>query len=69
MPYEPIPGGRKWNTDCANALSKLRQQRRLINDIITNGSTQAQLYQSLVAIVLLNGEIAETIQALQEYKP
>lgn len=69
MPYEPIPGGRKWNEDCADALSKLRHQRRLINDIITTGPTQAQLYQHLVAITLINGEIAETIQKLQDYKP
>lgn len=69
MPYEPIPGGRLWNSDCAQALSKLRQQRKYIQDIINTGPTPAQLYQLLIAILLINSEIAETIQKLQEYKP
>lgn len=68
MPYQPVPGGYNWRQECAKGRQILRQQRELIELIVEGGMSQAQMFQTLTAIVLKNSQADEVIADLAQFK-
>lgn len=64
MPLKPQRNGRIWRQQIAKGRADLRKQRRLITDIVETGPDRAALYQMLVAIALLAGQIDDILESL-----
>lgn len=64
MPLKPQRNGRIWRQQIAKARADVRKQRRLITDIVETGPDRAMLYQILVAISLLAGQIDDVLESL-----
>ena len=64
MPRKPTRGGYIWNQQIATARSAIRKQRRVLTEIVEQGPTQAELYQMLVAVTLLAGQVDDVLEGL-----
>lgn len=64
MPRKPARGGYIWNQQIATARRAIRKQRRVLTEIVERGPTQAELYQMLVAVTLLAGQVDDVLEGL-----
>lgn len=64
MPLKPQRNGRIWRQQIAKGRADLRKQRRLLANIVETGPDRATLYQMLVAISLLAGQIDDVLESL-----
>ena len=67
MPYQPKRGGTKYRQLIARGRTLTRRQRSILERIIEQGPTQAELFQLLTAMALLTSQIDEVLEDLAQY--
>ena len=68
MPYTPKMGGYNWRKTVITATHKLKKQRAMLGQIVEGNLTQAELFQLISAIALINASITESMGDLLEFK-
>lgn len=68
MAYKPKKGGYRHNAITARGHSATRQQREIIEHIITRGPTREEIYQLLVQLALLSSQLDDIINDLAAYE-
>ena len=66
MAYKPKKGGYRHNAITARGHSATRQQRAIIEHIITRSPTREEIYQLLVQLALLSSQLDDVIDDLAE---
>lgn len=67
MAYQAKTGGYIYRQRITAARERLKDQRTMLKSIVQGGMTNAELYQVLTAITLLNMTIDEELEGLYDF--
>ena len=68
MAYTPKVGGYNWRKTVTTTTHKLQQQRQLLTKVVEGDLSNAELYQLVSAIALLNASVADSLNELLEFR-